>query len=175
MNVLIAEDDMVSRKLLDASLRKWGHDTVLCGDGAEAEKVLLSPEPPRIAVLDWMMPGRDGLELCRLIRSTEQLKTMYVVLLTAKGSKEDVVEGLDAGADDYVTKPFDRAELRARINTGVRIAAAEEALQQRVNELEQAMAQIKTLKGLLPLCAWCRKVRDDDGYWKQIELYVSEH
>jgi response regulator RpfG family c-di-GMP phosphodiesterase len=100
---------------------------------------------------------------------------MYVLMLTAKERKQDLVAGLEAGADDYVTKPFDRAELRARIAAGVRIVEAERALAEKVRELEDATGQVKTLRGLLPLCAWCRKVRSDEGYWQQIEVYVSEH
>ena len=120
MRILIAEDDMVSRTLLVATLKRLGHEVVACADGDEAVGVLEGENPPRIAVLDWMMPGRDGIEICRTIRGTPRLETMFVVLLTAKDRKEDVVAGLAAGADDYVTKPFSISVLLQRIKALLR-------------------------------------------------------
>src|SRR5438876_363543 len=121
MQILIAEDDLVSRKLLQATLRRWGFETVTCVDGQEALDQLLRPDGPQLAILDWMMPLVDGLEICRRLRLTTSRHPKYVILLTAKSRREDVVRGLDAGADDYVTKPFDPKELRARLSVGLRI------------------------------------------------------
>ena len=114
MRVLIAEDDPVSRRLLQAALVKWGSEVIVTANGKEAWDALQAPDAPSLLVLDWLMPEMDGVEVCREARKTPALKSAYIILLTSRGSKEDIVEGLEAGADDYVTKPFDHGELRAR-------------------------------------------------------------
>ncbi len=119
--ILVAEDDPVSRLILQSWLQKWTFRVVACEDGQKAWTVLQRQDSPQIVILDWMMPGLDGIELCRRIRGQENGSYKYVLLLTARGSKEDIVAGLEAGADDYLTKPFDWSELRARVRAGVRI------------------------------------------------------
>jgi CheY-like chemotaxis protein len=121
-----------------------------------------------------MMPEMDGLEVVRRVRDRGG-KPSYIILLTARASKEDVALALDAGADDYITKPFDAKELRARVNVGIRILDLQEKLSQRVRELEEALGQVKQLRGLLPICAWCHKIRDDQNYWQTVESYFSAH
>src|SRR5882757_2074539 len=121
MRVLVAEDEVVSRRLLEASLRRWNYDVVTASDGTEAARILQSPDAPKLAVLDWLMPGLDGTQLCRKIRQAEIDSYTYILLLTTKHTKRDVVEGLEAGADDYISKPFDPRELRVRLRTGKRI------------------------------------------------------
>jgi phosphoserine phosphatase RsbU/P len=98
-----------------------------------------------------------------------------VLLITARNSRTDVVAGLDAGADDYLTKPFDLEELRARVHVGLRVLALQERLNERVAELEEAMANIKQLRGLLPICSYCKRVRGDGNYWEQVEQYIAHH
>jgi CheY-like chemotaxis protein len=120
-----------------------------------------------------MMPGLDGAEVCRRVRRDMPNANMYLVLLTSLGSGQDVVSGLDAGADDYVTKPFDVDELRARINVGVRVVSLQEKLSQRVLELQAALANVKQLHGLLPICSYCKRIRGDDQYWQQVESYIA--
>ena len=164
MRILIAEDDPVSRRMLEATLQKWGHPIVAVEDGAAAWRALEPANAPQLAILDWMMPGMDGVEVCRKIRQSAKRLPTYAILLTAKGQKEDIVKGFDAGADDYVTKPFDREELRARINVGVRIVELQTQLGDRVKELETAIAREKLLVGLLPICCYCKKVRSDENY-----------
>ena len=175
MRVLIAEDDSISRLLLEATLKRWGYDVVVTVDGTDAWTVLGGEEAPRLVILDWMMPGLDGIEVCRRVRALGGPTPPYVILLTAKGQREDVVAGLEAGADDYVTKPFDRAELRARLQTGTRIVELQRSLAERVRALEEALGQIKALRGLLPICAYCKKIRSDRDYWQEVEGYISEH
>lgn len=175
MKILIAEDDPVSRKLLESYLTKWGYEVAATSDGNAAWDVLAGTDPPLLAILDWMMPGHDGIELCRKIREDHQLDSAYIILLTAKGQKEDVITGLEAGADDYVVKPFYPEELRARIEVGVRVIQLQTSLENKVHELELAIAKVKRLHGLLPICSYCKKVRDDNNYWQQIEGYISEH
>jgi two-component system, cell cycle response regulator len=128
VKVLIAEDDMVSRRLLEATLARWGYDVVITCDGTEAWQVLQGPDAPPLAILDWMMPGIDGVEVCRLVRQRVQEPYIYLLLLTTKGRRENIIEGLDAGADDYLTKPFDPHELQVRLRAGKRIVTLQTQL-----------------------------------------------
>jgi phosphoserine phosphatase RsbU/P len=175
MKVLIAEDDPVSRRLLQAALIKWGYEVVVTANGKEAWQALQSPDAPSLLVLDWLMPEMDGVEVCRQARQTPALKSAYILLLTSRGSKEDIVQGLEAGADDYVTKPFDHGELRARVQVGSRVVQLQSALADRVKELEEAIANVKQLQGLLPICSYCKKIRDDGNYWHRVESYITGH
>jgi phosphoserine phosphatase RsbU/P len=175
VKVLIAEDDMVSRRLLEATLVKWGYEVVVTCDGTAAWGVLQSADAPPLAILDWMMPGMDGTEVCRRVRRTPSPTPPYLMLLTAKGRREDIIKGLRSGADDYVTKPFDREELRARVQVGMRIVELQQSLAERVKALEEALTRVKQLQGLLPICSYCKKIRDDQNYWQQVESYISEH
>jgi len=129
---------------------------------------------PPLAIVDWMMPRLDGLELCRRIRADAAFANMYVLLLTSRGEPDDVVAGLDAGADDYLVKPFRAAELRARIHAGVRVLTLQERLAQRVAELEEALGSVQQLRGLLPICSYCKRVRGDENYWQQVESYIAD-
>ena len=175
MRILIAEDDAVSRRRLEATLRKWGYEVLAVEDGLAAWEVLQGEMPPPLAILDWMMPGMDGIEVCRKVRERSPSRPLYIIVLTARGSREDVVAGLQAGGDDYVTKPFDREELHARVKVGLRVLQLQMNLADRVRELEEALARVKQLQGLLPICSYCKKIRDDQNYWQQVEGYISEH
>ena len=175
MKVLIAEDDPVSRRLLQAALIKWGYEVTVTSNGKEAWQALQATDAPSLLILDWLMPEMDGVEICREVRQLPALKSAYIILLTSRGSKEDIVKGLEAGADDYVTKPFDHGELRARVQVGSRVVQLQSALADRVNELEEAIASVKTLQGLLPICCYCKKIRDDGNYWHRVESYISGH
>ncbi len=175
MRVLIGEDDPVSRRLLQATLQRWGYDVICCSDGLETWSHLQEPDAPAMVVLDWMMPGLDGPEICRRVRQLARPEPNYIILLTARGRTQDIVTGLEAGADDYVTKPFDREALRARLQTGFRTLELQNTLAHRVKELESTLLQVKQLQGLFPICPYCKKVRDDQNYWQQIEEYVTEH
>ncbi len=128
MRMLIADDDRVTLKLLESQLTKWGHDLVLCHDGGEAWNTLQSQDAPKMAILDWIMPTISGPEICRRLRSLHSQVYVYVILLTSRKGKEDVVTGLEAGADDYIVKPFDLNELRVRIRAGVRMVELQEKL-----------------------------------------------
>lgn len=175
MRILIAEDDNVSRKLLESTLERWEHDVVTTVNGEEALEILQSPNPPQLAILDWMMPKLDGVEVVRKLRAGGGTPPTYLILLTARDLIDDVVTGLDAGANDYLTKPFNRNELQARVNVGIRVMELENSLADRIEKLEEALATIKSLKGLIPICAYCKKIRNDGDYWQQLEIYISEH
>lgn len=175
MRVLIAEDDAVSRRVLAATLDKSGYEVVAAADGAEAWAALQREDAPHLAVLDWMMPGMDGVEVCRRVRALSAAAPPYLILLTARSDKEDVVTGLDAGASDYLTKPFDRSELRARVQVGARVVELQDKLAARARELEVALSQVKQLQGLLPICSYCKNIRDEQNYWHRVESYISGH
>jgi sigma-B regulation protein RsbU (phosphoserine phosphatase) len=176
MRILIADDDATLRHGLRVQLERWGYQPVVCADGTSAREVINSPDPPPLVILDWSMPGDDGVTLCGEIRSNPDLRSLYVILLTSHDTRDEMVAGLAGGADEYITKPFDWRVLRARIQTGARIAALQQSLAQRVDELQRALDIVKQLSGLLPICSYCKRIRKDDGdYWQQLESYVSEH
>jgi two-component system, cell cycle response regulator len=126
--ILIAEDDPVSRRLLELFLVKWGFDVSIATTGTEALQMLERMDAPRLAILDWMMPGMEGIQVCQKLREAQDRHYVYVLLLTARTQKEDVLQGLESGADDYLTKPFDAQELRARLHVGQRILDLQDQL-----------------------------------------------
>ncbi|HEU0106757.1 MAG TPA: response regulator [Vicinamibacteria bacterium] len=141
MKVLLAEDSGVIRILLQRVLTNWGYEVVFAEDGAQAWQILERPDSPRIALLDWMMPGLDGLEVCQRVRSAGREPRVYIILLTGKDQQKDVVRGLAAGADDYLRKPFDNAELEARIRTGRTIVELQDELVAARETLRQYQAK----------------------------------
>jgi CheY-like chemotaxis protein len=175
MKMLIAEDNPTTLLYLQATLAEWGFEVIPASDGAEAWQKLRHEDSPKLVLLDWKMPGLDGIDVCRKLRQADQAEPAYVILLTAKVAKEDIVAGLAAGANDYITKPFDPAELQARLRVGARMVELQQSLAERVHELESALQRVKQLQGLLPICAYCKKIRDDHNYWQQVEAYLSAH
>ncbi|MFC1734898.1 response regulator [Candidatus Hydrogenedentota bacterium] len=128
MRVLIADDVATSRALLESLLKNWGYDITICEDGEEAWEILREDDAPHLAILDWMMPKMDGLEVCRRLRNLDKQRRTYIILLTAKDGKEDILAALQVGADDYVIKPFNKEELRARMRIGERAIKLESKL-----------------------------------------------
>ncbi len=175
MKVLIADDDPTSRMMLERMVQKWGYEVISARSGDEAWDVLQGEDGPKLAVLDWMMPGMDGVEVCRRVRAMDESSPTYIILLTARDRKQDTVAGLEAGADDYVTKPFDSAELRARVQVGERVVQLQTALSSKVAELQHALDHVKTLQGILPICMHCHKIRNDEESWQRVEEYISQH
>jgi sigma-B regulation protein RsbU (phosphoserine phosphatase) len=175
VKILIAEDEPLSRRLLQHVLTEHGHDVIVTSDGIQAWEVLQSDDAPHLAVVDWMMPGLTGLQLCNLVHEAPDADLKYLILLTAKGEKADIVRGLAAGANDYVTKPFDKDELRARVEVGVRMIQLQIRLADRIRELQEALAHVNQLKGIIPICAQCKKIRDDQNYWQRVEKYIAKN
>lgn len=174
MRVLVAEDDPVTREVLVAQLKAWGYDSVPAADGLQALKHLRDPSGPFLAILDWMLPGMEGVELCRRTRADRpDGDQVYLIILTSRGEKEDLIAALESGADDYLTKPFHSGELRARVETGARVVELQRRLAGRVEELEAALERERELQALLPICSYCRNVRDDGAYWQSLEEYLG--
>lgn len=143
MRILIAEDDDFSRMMLQAMLKTWGYEVIEATNGMEAWEQFQQPDPPRLAILDWMMPGMEGVEVCRRIRSQKTTLPPYLFLLTIREKKEDIVTGLKAGANDYLTKPYDPEELQARLEVGRRMIELQTDLAKRVDELQEAVSERK--------------------------------
>lgn len=175
MRILIADDDDVSRLELEALLTRHGHAVEAVADGSEAWQILLGENPPKLVVLDWLMEDMDGVDVCRRVRARPDLRSVYLILLTSLDEKQHILTGLQAGANDYVTKPFDREELLARIHVGTQMVTLQTELATRVHELEDALARVNQLQGLLPICSYCKSIRDDKNYWHNVEAYVQSH
>jgi phosphoserine phosphatase RsbU/P len=174
VKILIADDDRVVRRRLEALLTQWGHEVVSVADGAAAWEVLQRPDRPPIAILDWMMPGLTGIEVCRKVRDEGGATPVHLLILTSRDRTEDLVAALEAGADDHVGKPFEPNELRARVRVGERVVALQRSLAERVVALERALADVHQLQGLLPICMYCKKIRSDGNYWQQVESYIAQ-
>lgn len=175
MKVLVVDDDPVTAQMLATLLLRWGHSVTIATSGGEAWVALQAPELPSLVLLDWLMPDLSGLEICRRMRADRRFDAVYIIMVTSLAETERLVEGLAAGANDYVAKPFQTPELRARVNVGVRMVQLHSELRERIRQLEAVLAENHQLRGILPICAYCKRVRDDEHYWHSVEKYVSEH
>jgi DNA-binding response OmpR family regulator len=158
MKILVAEDDSVSRVILKVKLKNMGYDVIVTEDGEEAWEEFHA-EKPQLVITDWMMPNVDGLELCRRIRTLTQERYIYIVILTGVEGKKAYLEGIEAGADDFLHKPVDMDELTARLHVASRIITLR--------------TEMRQLEGLLPICSYCKKIRDENDSWMPIEGYIS--
>jgi sigma-B regulation protein RsbU (phosphoserine phosphatase) len=175
MRILIAEDDLTSSNVLTGVLEIKGHEVTATVNGAEALQALQQPDPPALVILDWMMPEMDGPEVVRRVRAQQTDRPPYIIMLTAKGDKADIIAGLEAGANDYLVKPFNHDELLAHIEVGRRMVEMQDALADKIEELRLAFDQIKTLRGIIPICMYCKKIRNDEENWQKLETYIAEH
>jgi len=175
LRVLVADDEPVSRTVVGAMLKQAGYIVTFANDGDQAWSQLDGDTPPAIALLDWEMPGLAGPEVVSRIRGRKAPTPTYVILLTSRDSSADIVAGLKGGADDYVTKPADHDELVARVNVGARVVQLQAALAERVRSLEEALANVRALQTLLPMCAYCKAIRNDQNYWEKVETYFHDH
>jgi sigma-B regulation protein RsbU (phosphoserine phosphatase) len=175
MNVLVADDDPASRHLLHSILVTEHYTVTEADNGNAALDILKAAQDPFVALIDWEMPGMEGTEVCRRTRELLNIQPIHLILLTARDSKSDVVAGLRTGANDYIVKPFNRTELLARVGIGAQMVGLQRSLTQHIRELEEALKRVKQLSGLLPICSYCKKVRDDSNYWQQVESYVMHH
>lgn len=175
LNILVVDDDPDILFATARLLRKAGYPVAEAESGVTALRRVREIHPD-LVLLDVVLPDTDGYEVCRTIKTDEKLKNTYVILLSgSKTGTDDQSEGLEIGADGYVARPVSNRELLARVQSMMRIIRAERDRDRLIGELQEAMARIKTLGGLLPICSYCKKIRDDKGYWNQVENYVQEH
>jgi DNA-binding response OmpR family regulator len=174
MKVLLAEDEPVTRRLLQAQMTRFGFEVVPVNDGLEAWAVLQGADAPSLVVLDWNMPGLDGPDVCRRIRESVRVGYTYMLLVTARNAKSDVVQGLSAGADDFISKPVDPDELHARLRTGERIVRLEQRLASQVKELKEAAEHVQELQGMIPICMHCKRIRNQSQIWEKVETYIEQ-
>ncbi|MDY6830499.1 MAG: response regulator transcription factor [Thermodesulfobacteriota bacterium] len=173
--ILVADDSRSMRGMMSDLLSQWGYDVVLTENGSNALDMLQKDLSIAIAFLDWIMPGLEGHEVCRIIRGRQPGRILYLVLVTSVSEHANIAIGLDAGADDYVVKPFNEQELRARLGVGERHVLLQQKLHSTIDELRGALDHVKQLQGLLPICMHCKRIRDDRSTWHAIEAYLEEH
>lgn len=158
MKILVAEDEPIALRLMEAALTKLGHEAVLAVDGLEAWRAFQKEYFPMV-ISDRLMPGMDGLALCRAIRSLPREKYTFIIMLTTLGGKANYLDALQAGADDFITKPFDAEQLAARLGVAERILGLRK--------------HVRNLEGLLPICSYCKKIRDEKNAWVRVEEYIT--
>ena len=173
--ILVADDSRVTRQIVSHVLESGGFTIVTACDGLEAEHISRQPDTPRIFLLDGEMPGLSGVELARRLRGNPVHERSYIVLVTGNDSDEALIEGLGAGADDYVKKPFRGRELLARARAGARVVQLQIELSVRMSELESALSEVKTLRGLVPICMHCHRIRSESQEWQRLERYIEAH
>ncbi len=174
VTVLLADDDKLTLNVVNDTLTRAGYDVVTATDGEQAWKKLQESDA-HVAILDWIMPGLEGIEVCRRAAADPKLANRYFILLTAQSGTDALVTGLEAGASDYLRKPFEEAELLARVGVGVRFVELQRKLADRVQELESALKQVRRLEGLLPICSYCKRIRNEQDYWERVDAYISQH
>ena len=173
-HVLIAEDHDPTRETLTLLLEKKAYRVTAVENGESAVEKLTAINAPCIAVLDWGLPDMSGIDVCRAVRRECLPHYTYIIIVTARDGKDDVAEALAAGADDFIRKPYVLQELIARVRSGQRVIELERTLASRIKDLEEAFGRVNQLKRLLPICMFCKKIRDDQDYWKEIDSYLHE-
>ena len=174
MKVLAVDDDRVTLLTLRRLLEKFGYEALTATNGTEALKLFLDHRP-KMLITDWMMPEMEGPTVVKTIRAFAESEYTYIIMLTSRQDKDDMMAGMLAGVDEFLTKPIDPDQLRARLRVGKRIMLLQDSLGKRVRELEEERDHVKMLQGFLPICSYCKKIRDDENLWSQIEEYISDH
>lgn len=159
--VLICDDDLTELTKIELLLKKFNYTTIATNNPHDAVFHLLSAHGPRMAILDWEMPEITGIDICKKVREQASLISVYIIMLTSKNKPEDIEHAFESGANDFVEKPFQPIELKARLTSGFRILSLEK--------------ELKTLTGLLPICSWCKKIRLEDRAWMRIEEYIEQN
>jgi len=172
--VLVAEDDERSRAGLVRLLERDGYEVSVANDGQAAINILLAPNPPQIALLDWEMPRLDGIHVCWAVRSMPANPYTYIIMVTARAGPADALAAFAAGVDDFLSKPIDSLQLLARLRCGERMLGLEKRCAERVAELKSALDEVRKLRSLLPICKYCKRVRDHADRWLDLEAYIDD-
>ena len=173
-SILVVDDDIANLKIMAAYLRESGYDSIIAQDGENALKKARSVRPDLI-LMDVLMPGMNGFETCRRMKSYEDIKDIPLLFMTALSDIENKVKGFDAGGVDYITKPIQEREMLMRIETHLTLRNLQKNLEEKNDRLQKALDEVNMLRGILPICASCKKIRDDQGYWNQSEAYIENH
>ena len=173
--ILAADDDGVTRAVLGRMIGACGWQPLVVGSGQEALAAFEQPNAPLVGILDWGMPGLTGLDVCQRLRQVKVEVRPYLIMVTAREKTGDAIIALDAGADDYVVKPIEPKTLQARVRVGLRTVGLQETLAAQAATLREALTHVKQLRNLLPICAYCKRIRDDQNYWQTVEHYLNEH
>jgi DNA-binding response OmpR family regulator len=169
----VVDDDAMTRIALESAIRGAGWAPMAIDDPELAYEILTGPDAPPIALIDWHMPTLSGVDLCRRVRAADPAARPYLIFVTANTASNDIVTGLDAGADGYMTKPIATNELQARVRAGIRTIALQQDLRTRLQEAEAESARTKPLRDLLPMCSYCRRIRHNDE-WSSLEQFLSQ-
>lgn len=172
--MLVAEDNESARTGLVRLLERDGYEVTAANDGQAAMDILLSPNPPQIALLDWEMPHLDGIHVCCAVRSMPSNPYTYIIMVSARAQAADALAAFAAGVDDFLSKPMDSLQLLARLRCGERVLGLETHCAERIVELKKALHEVRKLTALLPICMYCKKVRNDSGYWQEIDAYIHD-
>jgi DNA-binding response OmpR family regulator len=174
MRVLVAEDDERSRNGLVRLLERDGYEVTVANDGQAAINILLAPNPPQITLLDWDMPRLDGIHVSWAVRSIPTRPYTYIIMVTAKAAATDALAAFAAGVDDFLSKPIDSLQLLARLRCGERVIGLEKRCAERVTELKGALDEVRKLQSLLPICKYCKRLRDDSDCWHIFDGYIRD-
>lgn len=172
--ILIVDDMPINVQVLAEAL-KSDYQLKIATKGEKALEIAMSDDPPDLILLDIVMPGMDGYEVIRRLKNDSRTQNIPVIFITVKEEVKDEAMGLELGAADYIPKPFQLAIVKARVKTQIELKKARDTQKEVISRLQDALAQVKQLSGLLPICASCKKIRDDKGYWNQIEAYIKDH
>ncbi len=172
--ILIIDDNKLNMKIITQTLKKEKYLLATANNGKKGLEMIQNI-PPDLILLDIIMPEINGFEVCKRLKASPKTKAIPIILLTARTDTKDIIKGLKLGAIDYITKPFNTAELNARVKTQIELKKARDTQKNLIEKLEKALADVKKLSGLLPICAGCKKIRNDKGYWEQIETYIHNH
>lgn len=175
VKVLVATDDRKLRSQLKQMLDSWGYKVITASEPDEVRRLLATMSRPRIALIDWAMLRGGSVSFIETVREMVAREAVYVILVTDAKHKDEVLDGLRAGADDYIVTPFKPHELHVRVEVGRRVVRLQAELSDRIRALEDAKRQVKSLQGLIPICCYCHKVRDDSEVWNRLERYIEEH
>jgi phosphoserine phosphatase RsbU/P len=174
LRILVVDDDAVTRSTLESVISGAGWSPVAIDDPELALEILTGADAPPIALIDWQMPTLSGLDLCRRVRAADVTARPYLIFVTGNSTSNDIVTGLDAGADGYMTKPIAANELQARVRAGLRTFALQQELRTRLQEAEAQSARNRPLRELLPMCVYCRRIRDEQQHWSTLEQFLTE-
>lgn len=174
MKILIAEDDGITRRILKSAVQQEGYEAIWAADGCEALRLINEQSNIDMVLLDWLMPGIEGVELLRRIKNRQNSPYIYSIMLSAKNASEDVVYGLEEGADDYITKPFHMRELISRLKAGKRIVEMKRMSEETISALRAKWDRYKGTPQMIPICSACKKIRDEDELWQHLEQYFGD-